>query len=80
MKATLVRLSVCSCEHPLLKESIPLGTEYEIDPAKTCTATFTCGGCGREFRIECVWAAGRTPRSRGGYLPQSAFSHYQQAP
>jgi hypothetical protein len=74
MKVTLAKLSVCPCGHPLLKPSIGLGTEYEIEPDVKVVTTLICGGCGSRRQLPAVFVhsrAGGTP----GWLPEEAFSH-----
>jgi hypothetical protein len=45
----LVKNSLCECGHPLLDESIPLGTEYRADrdSIRQDGWGFVCGGCQR---------------------------------
>ena len=72
-KVALKRLSICPCGHPVLKDEIPLGTEYEIDPAQTDHFTFICGGCGRHISIEGIWVESREPGTEAGFLPKLIF-------
>src|SRR6266436_2045204 len=74
LEVTLVKLSVCSCGFPLLKDSIGLGEVYEIDPDQTILATLICGGCQKRHCVRAVWVYAKG-ESRGGFLPESAFSH-----
>lgn len=73
MTTTLKRLSVCTCGFPCLKDNIPLGQEYEIDPAIKTDFIFTCGSCGAQFRISAVYVHGRGD-GRGGFLPEELFT------
>lgn len=72
MKTTLKRLSLCDCGFSVLSEAIPLGTEYEIDPAQTEALTFICGGCHKIHFVRCVWVEKRGT-SAGGFLPEIIF-------
>jgi len=72
IKVKLTRLSVCPCGFPLLKESIPLGTEYFVDPDNLLPMTFICGGCHKEIRVIGIYVHTRQG-SEGGYLPIRAF-------
>lgn len=72
MKVSLVKLSVCPCGFPTLKETIPLGTKYTVDPAHTCEAVLVCGGCKQETKVRCVYVSGRNG-SAGGWLPEDIF-------
>jgi len=75
MKVALVKLSICKCGFPLLNESIPLGTEYEIDPARIQNGVMICGGCRARVPFKGVWAEARLPGGRPGFLPEIVFSH-----
>lgn len=77
LPVTLTKLSVCPCGFRLLDESIPLGTAYEIDPARTAQLTMICGGCHNELQLDGVYVYDRG-NSQGGYLPDSVFSHKTQ--
>lgn len=72
MKATLIKLSICPCGHPLLKPGIPIGTEYEINPAILAECLFVCGGCKRKQEVVCVFVLNHTG-GMPGYLPACAF-------
>ena len=63
-------LSICDCGFLLLKEGIPLGTEYEVDETRLHDLIFICGGCGKTFPLLCVWVEGE---SSGGFLPCKLF-------
>lgn len=73
VKARTVRLSVCPCGFSLLKDDIPLGTIYEVDPGLTATGTLTCGGCKKTFSVESFYAFGRGEGNHGGFLPKEIF-------
>lgn len=72
MKTKLAKLSVCPCGFPLLDESIPLGTEYEIEPTRRIKVTLYCGGCHAGHNLEAVFVNARG-NSHGGYLPAEVF-------
>ena len=73
VRAKLKRLSICACGFPVLKEDIPLGTEYEINPRLLIPCTFICGGCGQHHSVLGVLAEGRTPDVPTGLLPVLIF-------
>jgi len=73
-KVTIKRLSICSCGFPVLKDDIPLGTEYEIDTTRLASFTFICGGCKQKHDIIGVWAASRNG-SEPGWLPRAIFEN-----
>lgn len=62
--------SICECGHPVMRDEIELGREYEviIDRRK---ATFTCGGCNKTFEVETVLARQNNGVWRG--LPVGIF-------
>jgi hypothetical protein len=64
---TLKRLSICPCGYGLLRDEIPLGTEYQIDPSIEADCEFTCGGCGRHQHLPSVYTA------PGGFFPKIIF-------
>lgn len=66
------RLSVCACGFPILHDSIPLGTEYLVDPDRRMMAQLTCGGCRQELQVETVWVKNRSD-NLGGYIPAAVF-------
>jgi hypothetical protein len=72
MKVKLERLSVCVCGFPTLKETIPLGTEYEVDSSRVENLGFICGGCGRKFDVAAIFVHSRTGGA-GGYVPKQIF-------
>lgn len=57
VKAILTRLSICDCGFPLLKEDIPLGTEYNVHPHTIRKGmTYICGGCGvKQTDLEAIY-------------------------
>lgn len=72
MKVQLKKLSLCPCGFPLLKTSILLGYEYEVNPDDCGPGTLVCGGCGNRLPVTLVW----TKASSGGtagYLPAEIF-------
>lgn len=72
MKVKLDKLSICSCGYPALDESIPIGTEYEIEETMTQPFTWRCGGCGELQHIIGVWVCSRNG-GKPGYLPIELF-------
>jgi len=76
MKTKTVELSVCKCGFPTLSESIPLGTEYEIDEQDIVPVIFRCGGCGATIRARAVWV-GTRGEALSGYLPIGIFEFFQ---
>ena len=79
LEVTLVKLSACPCGFPLLKDNIPLGTVYEIDPNETANVTLICGGCKQRQPLKAVWVYARE-ESQAGFLPESVFSHKTETP
>jgi len=73
MKWRVAKLGLCPCGFPVLDESVPLGTEYEVTAASILPFTLICGGCGREHKIHAIWAESRYPGNRPGYLPVDLF-------
>lgn len=72
MKTKLVKLSVCDCGFPALKETIPLGTDYEVEPDRKQECVWICGGCKKQRDVTCVWVF-RRGASDAGYLPADLF-------
>ena len=72
MKAVFVRYSICICGFPILRDDVPIGAEYEVDPLNTASCTVKCGGCGKENRVVAVWVFSRAGK-RAGYLPLEIF-------
>jgi hypothetical protein len=70
-KMKTVVLSVCECQFPILNDSVPLGAEYVVETARRLSATLTCGGCKRSFRVDTVYATNAA--GIGGYLPAAVF-------
>ncbi len=77
VRVTLQRLSICPCGFPLLDESIPLGTEYEIDLGTLAGDRFNlmCGGCGAKHRDVPSVVASQflQPERKPARLPYSIF-------
>jgi hypothetical protein len=73
VKAKTVKLSLCPCGFNLLKDDIPLGTIYEVDPTLTATGTLTCGGCQKTFNVESFFVFGRRSNHTSGFLPKDIF-------
>ena len=72
--ATLAKLSVCGCGFPLLNESIPIGTEYELDLKRRMCVALICGGCGKTMRgLDAVFVHSRVHGQRDGFLPIEVF-------
>lgn len=74
MKVTLAKLSACPCGFPLLREDIPLGAEYEIEPDVRIINTLICGGCKTQYLLPCVFVHHENPK-KAGWLPECVFSH-----
>ena len=72
MKVKFVRYSVCECGFPVLKESIPLGTEYEVDPKRLEPCYLICGGCRRRIKIIGIWVE-HSDKGQAGFLPREIF-------
>ena len=48
IEVPLRRLTICACGHPVLNESITVGTVYRVWPASRRGGfTYYCGGCRR---------------------------------
>ena len=53
----LIKLTICPCGAPVLKDKIPLGTEYTLD-LDTLREGFyyRCGTCGRsQYNVTCAF-------------------------
>ena len=72
-RVQLAILSVCSCGHPVLEASIPLGTEFLIEESNRGHCTLICGGCKRHIELDTVYVYARG-RARGGQLPVVIFN------
>jgi hypothetical protein len=72
MKAKFVRYSICICGFPILSDTIPLGTVYEVDPNDTPLGGIICGGCGKDNPATFIWVFSRAGE-RPGYLPKDIF-------
>lgn len=73
MKVKFAKYSICICGFPMLDDSVPIGTEYDIDPDNKRPITFICGGCGKWIEsVQCVYVHTRG-KSHGGYLPEQIF-------
>lgn len=72
-KARLVRLSICPCGFPLLHDSIPLGTEYQVNPDDRTFIDFRCGGCESWSTVDAMMVLSHSHPQRWGYLPADAF-------
>ena len=69
----LERAALCPCGETMLRDGIPLGTEYLIDDEHTLMGTLTCGACGTLFvEVLCVLAR-RPGHGSSGYLPMRLF-------
>jgi hypothetical protein len=73
MKAIFSNRSICQCGYSILKDDIPLGTEYDITPGTEESGTLICGGCGKHTSVTLIQVAKRF-RSHGGVLPKEIFS------
>ena len=78
METKVVRLSVCSCGYPLLKDDVTIGTVYHVDENKKFpNCSVVCGGCKAKIPSTFIWVHYRitdTGKLRlGGYLPMEAF-------
>lgn len=57
-----------------LKDAIPLGAEYDINPAATSINTMICGGCNKYLKLLCVWVNSKV-KGGAGFLPAEIFSN-----
>lgn len=76
-KAKFIKYSVCICGFPILSDTIPLGTEYEVDLNDTPDCTVICGGCGKHNPVKTVWVFSRAGE-HPGYLPMEIFEFADQ--
>ncbi len=72
-KAKLIKLSICKCGFPLLKDEIKLGAIYKVDPDRRGGGTITCGGCGTVIPCEMIWTFHRDS-TKSGWLPEQIFT------
>ena len=75
MKAIFVRYSMCICGYPMMKDSIPIGTVYEVNENRTAPFTWRCGGCHKIQTVTGIWVLPREgqPESSAGLLPLEIF-------
>lgn len=76
--AKLTKLSICPCGFTLLRDEIPLGTEYTVYPdsvEENRQFTLICGGCrGRVNGLGRILARSvLNPDARPMYLPLEIF-------
>jgi hypothetical protein len=72
LKAIYSHRSLCPCGHPALRDDVPLGTVYEVNPARKAMFVFCCGGCGHCIDLPGIYVEARGKGS-GGYLPSGIF-------
>lgn len=72
MKTLVIKLSICKCGFPVLKDSIGLGAEYEVIPGSEYPFTMICGGCGTPIPCRGIFVKAKG-ESHGGYLPKDIF-------
>lgn len=72
--AKLAKLSICPCGCHLLKDEIPLGTEYKIHLENYLYGLFICRDCRTIRKLLCVWVEARE-NSPAGYLPLEIFDY-----
>lgn len=65
-----LRKSLCSCGYGVLKDSVPLGAEYYIDPKVTSAGQMQCGGCGKTLEVALVKVVSPAP---AGWIPRGIF-------
>ena len=74
MKVKLHRLSICECGFPILKDGIPIGTVYHVNPSIMISVKFVCGGCGREqIRFAVLVERREGCKHDPGFLPGGIF-------
>ena len=54
---SLVKRSICTCGFPAIDPIIPDGKIYLVDVSKVKRVEWICGGCRKNFMIECYYAA-----------------------
>jgi hypothetical protein len=60
--ATYVRRSVCDCGSAVLRDSVPLGTTYQVEPESIMLGGLLCS-CGRKTYCDLIQT------DDGGWLP-----------
>jgi len=72
MKATFTRYSMCICGYPILSDSVPIGTVYEVDDKVRAPFSWRCGGCHKIQTVQGIWVHQRG-ESAAGFLPLEIF-------
>lgn len=78
-KLVLIKLSICPCGAPVLKEEIKIGTEYKVVICIPRNCVYTCGSCGYTQITICVLANSVTnPLANMKPLPLGLFMMQEQ--
>lgn len=80
MKIKTIRLSICECGFPVLRDDVPVGTEYEVDMDRRSSGKLICGGCKRTIDTTLVFVESNTVGRSSGYLPLGIFRETPTAP
>lgn len=73
VEAKFVKRSICPCGHSMLRDEIPLGAVYHVDPARRQIGGLICGGCNLHTRnLLMIWAESAATGSVG-FLPIEIF-------
>lgn len=64
--AVYKKRDICPCGYGVLRDEIPLGTQYKVDMASIKPGKHVCGGCGSVTDISLVWV--KRVWVKGGFL------------
>lgn len=73
MRAIHAVRSICPCGESVLKDDVPIGKEYDIDPFRMEKITFICGGCHTAHENVLAVFVHAPPDGKPGYLPVAIF-------
>lgn len=71
VKATYTKKSICKCGFTVLKDEVPIGTEYHVVPSPSYPVIFECGGCGGAQTVKAIEVA---EGNGSGLLPAEIFT------
>ena len=81
IKLAYATRSICKnpdCNYPVLNDSVPIGTVYEVDINTAQKGGMQCGGCG--VHTPCRFAVARREGGQPGQLPLEIFDEQPLSP